>query len=878
MPDFKQLPRAFAASLVAFSTRQAWLVMVISLALTAFALRYTATHISIDTGTEDMIDARLPHRQANLAFDQAFPHLPGDVVLYAEAAHAGDAEDAADLLAATLRERPDIARALSQPGGGEFFARQGLLYLSVDELWALDDRLADAAPLLGTLAADTSLRGLFGTLRLGLDETGDDAAAQTSLARLFEQIAVALERHAAGDTTPIHWRDELFPRRDSAGPARAFVLIDPAVAATSFQPAQGAIDALHALVDELQPKLPGVNLRITGSEAMNGEELVTVGEDAGITTSLSFLLVALVLIWGLRASGLVFAVLVTLACGLVLTAASAALFVGSLNLISVCFAVLFIGMGVDFGIQFVLRYQEESVGAAARSVALLAAARGVGGALILAAAGAAISFFAFVPTSYKGLAQLGVISSCSMAIALIANLTLLPALLARLPAPKPRAARTVVAHQGPGFVERQRRPILVVSSLLAVGSLAVMPMVQFDLNPLNLKDPGSAAVRAFKDLASAPGASPYTIHVLAPTLAAADTAAARLSKLPVVDKAVTLSSYVASDQTEKLEIIDGMRLALGALMDSTPESPPTLPEERAAIDAFADALAATDIAQPELAAAAARLQHALAALHARADWPAGAVPVVRSMLIGDLPRTLDRLRGLLDAEAFDASALPADIHQRYVAADGRARIELFPTEDLNDNAAMRRFAGEVQAVEPAATGAPVELVAGSKAVIASCIKASVGALLLTLLMHIVVLRGVVDALLVSAPLVLAMLLTVATAVVFDFPFNFANIIALPLLIGLNNAYGAYLVVRRQHASGVESLLESSTPRAVMFSGLTAIASFGTLGVSKHPGMAGMGILIAISLGYAILCALLMLPALMSALERRVEHSRPAGQG
>jgi len=233
---------------------------------------------------------------------------------------------------------------------------------------------------------------------------------------------------------------------------------------------------------------------------------------------------------------------------------------------------------------------------------------------------------------------------------------------------------------------------------------------------------------------------------------------------------------------------------------------------------------------------------------------------------------------LLDAEAFDASALPADIHQRYVAADGRARIELFPTEDLNDNAAMRRFAGEVQAVEPAATGAPVELVAGSKAVIASCIKASVGALLLTLLMHIVVLRGVVDALLVSAPLVLAMLLTVATAVVFDFPFNFANIIALPLLIGLNNAYGAYLVVRRQHASGVESLLESSTPRAVMFSGLTAIASFGTLGVSKHPGMAGMGILIAISLGYAILCALLMLPALMSALERRVEHSRPAGQG
>jgi len=184
---------------------------------------------------------------------------------------------------------------------------------------------------------------------------------------------------------------------------------------------------------------------------------------------------------------------------------------------------------------------------------------------------------------------------------------------------------------------------------------------------------------------------------------------------------------------------------------------------------------------------------------------------------------------------------------------------------------MRRFARAVQALEPAATGAPIELVAGSDAVIDSCVRASLGALLVTLVMHIVVLRGVVDALLVSAPLVLAMLLTVATSVLFRFPFNFANIIALPLLIGLNNAYGAYLVVRRQHADGIDTLLDSSTPRAVLFSGLTAIASFGTLGVSKHPGMAGMGILIALSLSYALICALLMLPALMSTLERKIEH-------
>ncbi|HMM75622.1 MAG TPA: MMPL family transporter [Gammaproteobacteria bacterium] len=864
----KYLPREFAAFLVACATRWPWLVILVMLALTGWGVRYTAAHIGIDTDTGEMIDPKLPHRQASRALDEAFPHLPGDVLVYAQAAHAGDAEDAADALAAALRERPDIARALSQPGGGEFFARQGLLYLSVDELWTLDEKLADAAPLLGTLAADASLRGLFDTLSLGLDEAQDESA-RANLARLFDRVSAALERYAAGDTTPNHWREELFDENEDGGPARAFVLIDPALANTSFQPAEPAIEALHGLLDELQRHHPQVQYRVTGSAAMNGEELVTVAEDASLTTGLSFAFVALVLVWGLRRGGLVLAVLVTLACGLALTAAFAAGFVGSLNLISVCFAVLFIGMGVDFGIQFVLRYQEESRHGIARRAALLAAARGVGGALILAAAGAAISFSAFVPTSYKGLAQLGIISSCSMAIALLANLTLLPALLVLLPAPKAKPAP--VRSREPGFVARHAKAILAVSALLTIVSLALLPRARFDLNPLNLKDPRSPAVRAFKDLASTPGASPYTIDLLAPTLAAADALAARIGALPEVDEALTLSSYVAADQEEKLGIIDGMRMSLGALMEASTTPAPTLAEERAAIDGFATELAAAKIEDATLAAAAARLARALDALRARGDWPDTALPAVRGMLLGDLPRTLARLRGLLEAEAFDVGDLPEDLRHRYVAADGRARVEVLPRADLNDNGAMQAFARAVQAVEPSATGAPIELVAGSEAVIESCVKASLGALLVTLVMHIVVLRGFVDALLVSAPLVLAMLLTVATSVLFRFPFNFANIIALPLLIGLNNAYGAYLVVRRQHAEGVATLLGSSTPRAVLFSGLTAIASFGTLGVSKHPGMAGMGILIALSLSYALICALLMLPALMAVLERKNAH-------
>ncbi len=213
-------------------------------------------------------------------------------------------------------------------------------------------------------------------------------------------------------------------------------------------------------------------------------------------------------------------------------------------------------------------------------------------------------------------------------------------------------------------------------------------------------------------------------------------------------------------------------------------------------------------------------------------------------------------------------SLPDTLRRSYLAADGRARVQVLPKADLNDNQALRDFVRAVQREAPAATAAPVELYEGSRTVIAACITASLWALVLTLILHIVVLHGVLDALLVAAPLVLAMLLTVATSVLVDVPFNFANIIALPLLIGLNNAYGAYLVVRKHTTSDVHGLLASSTPRAILFSGMTAIASFGVLGVSKHPGMAGMGILISVSLSYAIVCALIVLPALMSVLESR----------
>ncbi|MBK8958672.1 MAG: MMPL family transporter [Proteobacteria bacterium] len=872
---WKTLPRDAASAIVTASVRHPFAVVLLSLALTLAAGWYTVGHVAIDTDTGNMLDPELPHMKASNALDAAFPHLPGDVVVYTESAHAGEAEDAADALGARLAERKDIARALSQPGGGEFFARNGLLYLETDALWDLSDRLTSAEPLLGALANDASLGGLLDALGLGLEGELDDSQ-RAQLAGMFDKLGVALQAHAEGRAEPVHWRDELFAGLGEGGPHRAFVLIDPAQSDDSFRPTEDAIERLHALLADMRAQYPGVKFFVTGSEAMDGEELVTVADDATLTTSLSFVAVALVLVWGLNAAGLVVAVLLTLACGLAWTSAFAVACVGSLNLISVCFAVLFIGMGVDFGIQYAMRYREELALHSERGAALTEAARGAGGALVLAAVGAAICFFAFVPTSYLGLAQLGVIAGFSMGVALIANLTVLPALLALLPAPRALARRASPAARTrhgalARFVARARTPIMVSALLAVVAGVVLLPRVEFDLNPLNLKDPHSPAVEAWRRLASQADSSPYTADVLADSLDDAVKRAARLRELKEVDKAITLADYLPTDQDEKLEIIDGMRAASGALLaTSSQNGAPDVAAEAAAVERL---LKRIDAAGPRLGdgalrASATRLKQGLERLRAGEGWPTSSVPAVRALLLGDLPQAIARLRSLLDAGPVSMKDIPADLAQRYLAADGRARVEIYPSENLNDNAAMRRFARAVTALEPQATGAPVELVAGSHAVIQACVEASVLALVLTIIMHVFVLSGVLDAVLVAAPLVLAMLLTVITSVLCDVPLNFANIIALPLLIGLNNAYGAYLVIRRGHADDIHHLLDTSTPRAVLFSGLTAVASFGTLAASKHPGMAGMGVLIALSLGYALLCALVVLPALMAALEGR----------
>lgn len=861
----------FYVSLVDLAHRRARLVVALFLIVTAALLYYTVTHLGIDTNTDKMLDQKLPFLQHEHEFERAFPQFDDVMVIVVEASDTPQAQAAGDAMAARLRSRPDLYATVYQPGRGDVFEKNGLLYLSEDELWKLNDRLAEAGPWLGRLSVDPSQVGLFSVFNDAVTHATLTPVQEQALGKVMDRITAVA---TPGSTQRLNWTEVMLGDSAKLGPqGKDFVLIQARLdAADTLGSTQRALDAMRAFVDEYHhdPAHAGIRMRITGSPAMDAEELDTVSQGAELSTSLSFVLVWLVLIVALRALKPAVAILLTLFCGLSWTAAFATFAIGSLNLISVSFAVLFIGLGVDFGIQFAMRYREELDRGSATREALRHAAGGVGGALALAALAAAACFFAFVPTSYRGLAELGKISGAGMFIALFANLTLLPALLTVLPIQpsKPETAFGRMLQSWGSARGSRHRLVFAAAVLVGLASAALLPFARFDPNPLNMKDPSTEAVATFFDLLNDPDTTPYTLDILTPSLDAAKSLATELEKLPTVDKAVTLASYVPSDQDSKLSILSDIGLILGPAFQNPGAGTQHTDEERAAsIRSLSEALKqakGSDAFRAQTTRLSEALDRVLAALGSQPDT----LSDLEGRLLNDLPQQLTHLRKLLTATPFGLSDLPQDLRERYVSADGHARVEVFPKENLKDNAAMRRFVNTVEATGAHISGTPSALIGGGDAVVEACLQASIIAVVAIIILLMVALRSLLDTVLVLAPLALAALLTVATTVLLGLSFDLANLIALPLLVGIGVAFGIYLVHRWRSESDLKDAMNSSTPRAIFFSAMTTMVSFGTLAISPHRGMSHMGELLTIALSFALLCTLLILPALLSLTKRK----------
>lgn len=854
-PPAGGVERAIVA-IVDGARRAAIFVVAVAIILAVVIAVWVLPHIRVNTDTEDVLARDLPFRQANIAYRQIFPELRAPVVVVIDG--PGDrVEDGAQALALRMAAAPTVFGAVLYPPGEPFFRRNGMLYLSLDALGTLSDRLAESQAFLATLAAAPSLRGLFDLLARALAEGGEDLGRTNAFASGLAAVAATVEARNDGAPAALSWSEML------GGPmTRRVVVAETLADRASLQPGERALGFIRAAAAELGlTAANGVSLRLTGEVALETEELDSVFEGAIEASLLSLVFVAILVVVGLRSPRLVISVLATLVIGLIYTAGFAALAIGSLNLISVAFAVLFVGIAVDFGIHFGLRAREQELQGREHAAALAAAAAGVGPSLLLAGVAAMIAFGSFLPTAYRGVAELGVISAFGMVVAVATNLTVLPALLTLLPRGRARGAgRIPNAGAVEAVIRRHARVVVIGAALVGLVSLAAVAGVRFEKNPLNLQDPTREAVATWRALMREDPTYRPSISVVAPGLDAAREIAEHAARLDTVQATVTAADLVPDQQERKLEVIAEIAQFLAPLLaEGEPQAPPDLAEQQAAIDRF---IAAAANPVPALRAPIERLARALTRFRATGGATADGITALEGDLLAGLPRRLAALREALEASPVDLAAIPAAIRRQYLAPDGRARVEILPRGDLTDDRELRRFVAQVTAAFPTAVGPPITLVGSGNAIADAFRDASILALVLIAILLLAYLRSVIDAVLVLTPLALAGLITFAISATIGPNLNFANVIVLPLLLGLGVSSGIYLVTRaREEKDGL--LLRTITPRAVLFSALTTIASFGSLAISPHRGTASMGWLLLIAISLALICTLVVLPALLT---------------
>ncbi|TDR94943.1 MMPL family transporter [Enterovirga rhinocerotis] len=839
-------------ALVGASIRHPWFVIVLSLLLTLGGVYVAATRFAITTETNQLIETHDAWTRDKITFEDGFPQLSKLIVAVVD----GETPELADRGAAKLLEalrgarNPAILSAW-RPDGGPFFDRNGLLLLPLDEVRATTQGLVQQQELLLSLAGDPTLRGLLRLIQLGAQQ-----GALADNAALLDQVTATVDRVLGGQKAWLSWQGLMSGKAPETRELRRFVLIDPALDFDALEPAAVAIGEIRAQIARNELTLEnGIRVRLTGSAPLADEEFATVRDGAPLHLGLSAVAIAVLLFFALKSGRVIAAVLLTTFAGLVMTIALGLLMVGRFNVISVSVAALFLGLGVDFGIQVAVRYRDERHKFDDVREALRRSGRGIGWSLMLAAMSLLAGFFSFLPTSFKGVSELGLITGVGMIVAFLSSLTLLPALIAVMKPPgepdtveSPRLA--AIDH----WILRNRKLVIGASVLLVAAGLPFLLKIEFDANPMHLRSEKTEGVATFLDLTRTPGQTPNTIAVVAADLAAVGPLSDRLSALPEVAQVISIQTFLPADQDEKLALIRKAAEELVALTDPPPAvAAPSDEEIVTALRRTATALEAKakpGDPQARLAAAFTRLADATPATR-----QAAAVA-----LVGDLPALFERLRLMLAPERITVDTLPEDIRRDWLSDKGAARIDVTPKGDANDNAVLERFSDAVRAVAPNASGPPIEVVEAGRVIGQSFVIAGSLALAAIFVILTIALRNPFDVALTLGPLVIATLLTLETAYLIGMPLNLANIIALPLMLAVGVNFHIYYMIAWR--DGMTDMLASSLTRAIFFSSLVTGIAFGSLWLSKHPGTASMGKLLTISLVYTLLAAFIAVPAFL----------------
>jgi uncharacterized protein len=841
-------------------TRFASLTVLVALILAITAGYYTSRNFIINTDINTLISPDLDWRKRDNQFEKAFDR-DRTILAVVDAPTPELTSAAAAALEQKLAGDTRHFESVQPLGSGAFFEKNGLLFLPVAEVGQLTGQFESAAPLIEIMAGDPSIRGLTGALETGLAGVKRGQVKLDSTERPFTLIAQTVENVLKSSSGTFSWRELTSDKALTDADRRSFIEFKPILDFNALEPGKDATDAIRQAARDLNLAGEyGARVRLTGPVPIANEEFATV-HDGALVNGIGTVLVVLLILWmALHSAKIIFAVFLNLFIGLSITTAVGLWMVGSLNLLSIAFAVLFVGLGVDFGIQFSVRYRSERFKSDDLRLALQKAAERSAVPLSLAAMATAAGFLSFLPTDYKGISELGKIAGVGMLVAFTTSITVLPALL-RLLNPPGESEPVGYAFLAPvdHFLEKHRVVIIVGTLLIAVAGLPLLYFLRFDFNPINLRSPKVESIATFLDLRKDPNTGANAINVMTNSDADARKIEERLSKVPEVLRTMSLDSFVPEDQPAKLKLIaQGAKILNPALNPDSIDAAPSDQENVEALKGSAENLRRTagDAKGPG-AVASRRLADALSKL---AESDQATRDKTQAIFVSPLKVVLDQLRNSLQAQPVSLKTLPADLVSSWKTKDGLTRVEALPRGDPNDNDTLRKFAAAVLAAEPNAIGGPVSILKSGDTVVRAFIHAGITALLVISFLLWLALRRVTDVLLTLVPLLVAGAVTLEICVLIGLPLNFANIVALPLLLGIGVAFKIYYVTAWR--SGRTNLLQSSLTRAIFFSALTTATAFGSLWLSSHPGTASMGKLLALSLVTTLAAVLLFQPALM----------------
>lgn len=859
-------------------------ILAVALVATVGSAAVASQKLGINTDTAEMLSPDVPFRQALTRYRTAFPENDVEVLVVVEGTSPELTRNAADRLTRLLRGAPDIVESVFRATEGAFFEESALLYRTPEELDTLLDRLDRSLPFLESVLDDRTVAGLTESMSRSLsapesDEVEGDPTVDPAFEAMIRSIGFAFESVIEGTSYQVSWEEAfLGEQANASGLHREFIEVRVVQDFSAPLPAGRSLTELRRIANTVERRgIQRVRARVTGPAALEDEEMRSVTRGGSIAGAAALVLVLTVLGVGLRSAWLVSIVGVTLLAGLTWTAAFASVAVGTLNVISVAFAVLFIGLGVDYAIHFVLHYRALLRAGEVVETALARTFSQVGPALVLCAATTSIGFFAFLPTDYRGVAELGLIAGVGMYLALVASLVVLPALLALHAGNGGMAAvaDADASERGGAFgarLERYRASIRTVGVIVGVGGLLLIPRLRFDPNPNHLRDPAAESVQTFEDLLqSGPEDSPWTLTVLTPDSTSALDTAERLDALSTVGSVRSIYSFLPTGQPEKVERLRRFREThpitfLDPSQDPTPSSDPQ--REAEALRRLRGLLTVGgNVAEGSLARSmkttglwAGRLSTTL-----RLSEPEQGRLLLERLdqsVFEPLEVLWDDLVTALRADGVTRDDIPPELEARWIGAEGTHRLQILPAEDVGQLDALQEFVGEVGAIAPEATDLPaVYLGAGQEVV-----KAFGYALMIALAGIGIVLFGVFRnpsrVIQVLLPLILAGGATGGLAYVVGLPMNFANIIVLPLLFGLGVDNGIHIVHRFRVGATARAIFSSTTARGVLLSGTTTLLSFSSLAFTSHRGMATLGQLLSVGVFMILAYTLIVLPAFL----------------